>query len=177
MNLSFVKMPVLKRCAALAVAVAGSLAGASCTMFPPPEPGPGGPPFAPDGPHPYGYRGTQSPNYKDPRALPGVKEIKRDPNNDNINLEPPPPKNGNKPPETAEKPVENTNPPPDNTPPADPKPPVSVRDDLPYGIPVVGKKGMVYSPYAEDKGQVDVEGLKRGTRVKCPYTGKHFRVP
>jgi hypothetical protein len=106
-----------------------------------------------------------------------VKEIKRDPNNDNINLEPPPPKNGNKPPETAEKPVENTNPPPDNTPPADPKPPVSVRDDLPYGIPVVGKKGMVYSPYAEDKGQVDVEGLKRGTRVKCPYTGKHFRVP
>jgi hypothetical protein len=52
-----------------------------------------------------------------------------------------------------------------------------VQDDLPYGIPVIGKPGMVYSPYAEDKGQVDAKGLKRGTRVKCPYTGKHFRVP
>jgi hypothetical protein len=24
---------------------------------------------------------------------------------------------------------------------------------------------------------VDVVGLKRGTKVKCPYTGKVFKVP
>jgi hypothetical protein len=49
--------------------------------------------------------------------------------------------------------------------------------DFPYGIPVAGNPGMVFSPYAEDKGQVDVSGIKRGTKIKCPYTGKIFRVP
>jgi hypothetical protein len=49
--------------------------------------------------------------------------------------------------------------------------------DFPYGIPVTGTPGMVFSPYAEDKGQVDVSGIKRGTKIKCPYTGKIFRVP
>ncbi len=50
-------------------------------------------------------------------------------------------------------------------------------EELLYGIPVVGEKGKVYSPYAPEKGLVDVEGLPRGTRAACPYTGKHFRVP
>ena len=59
------------------------------------------------------------------------------------------------------------------TPPAPAAPP----EELPYGIPVADKKGMVQSPYAPEKGFIDVEGLKRGTRVECPYTGKHFRVP
>lgn len=50
------------------------------------------------------------------------------------------------------------------------------RDDLPFGVPVVGKNGYVYSPYT--KGQlVDVTGIPSGTRVECPYTKKHFRVP
>lgn len=51
------------------------------------------------------------------------------------------------------------------------------REELPYGIPVIGKQGMVQSPYAPDKGMIDVEGFKRGTKAMCPYTGKHFRVP
>jgi hypothetical protein len=49
--------------------------------------------------------------------------------------------------------------------------------DVPYGIPVAGSAGMVLSPYAADKGQVDVSGINRGTKIKCPYTGKIFRVP
>lgn len=55
--------------------------------------------------------------------------------------------------------------------------PAVTREDLPFGQPVVGKKGYVYSPYAPDKGQVDVDGIPAGTKVKCPYTGKVFRVP
>ncbi len=58
------------------------------------------------------------------------------------------------------------------TPPEPPK-----KENLPVGIVVEGKKGMVYSPYAQDQGQVDVEGFPSGTRVECPYTGKYFRVP
>jgi hypothetical protein len=52
-----------------------------------------------------------------------------------------------------------------------------IPDDLPLGVPVVGQKGMVFSPYAPERGRVDAVGLKRGTRIKCPFTGKHFRVP
>jgi hypothetical protein len=51
-----------------------------------------------------------------------------------------------------------------------------VREDLPYGIPAVTKPGCVYSPYMTTQ-LVEVAGLARGTKVKCPYTGKHFRVP
>lgn len=58
-----------------------------------------------------------------------------------------------------------------------PAPEPAAGEELPYGIPVAGQKGKVMSPYAPDKGQVDVDGYKRGTRVECPYSGKHFRVP
>jgi len=50
------------------------------------------------------------------------------------------------------------------------------KEDLPYGIPVVGKPGFVNSPYGT-KNIVDVVDLPRGTKVKCPYTEKAFRVP
>ena len=50
--------------------------------------------------------------------------------------------------------------------------------DLPYGIPVPGRKGMVMSPYVSEEGkQVDVTGFASGSIVKDPYTEKLFRVP
>lgn len=48
---------------------------------------------------------------------------------------------------------------------------------LPYGIPIPGKVGFVYSPFASEKGMVDVTDVPTGTKVECPYTGKTFRVP
>jgi hypothetical protein len=48
---------------------------------------------------------------------------------------------------------------------------------LPYGVPIPGRPGFVNSPFAERHQLVDVTGLKVGTEVKCPYSGKSFRVP
>ncbi len=49
--------------------------------------------------------------------------------------------------------------------------------DLPVGAPVPNKPGFVTSPHAPDQGYVDLRGFPPGTEVKCPYTGKLFRVP
>ncbi|MDB6132772.1 MAG: hypothetical protein JWM59_1015 [Verrucomicrobiales bacterium] len=51
------------------------------------------------------------------------------------------------------------------------------RDDLPFGVIIPGKKGFVYSPFSPDKGPVDVQDIPAGTKVRCPYSGKVFRVP
>jgi hypothetical protein len=51
------------------------------------------------------------------------------------------------------------------------------KQDMPFGIPVLGKKGFVTSPYLPDGGYVDVSAFAPGTAVRDPYTGKLFRVP
>ena len=89
--------------------------------------------------------------------------LPRDPRQTRVDLTPPPERPATGP---LEKPV----------PPA-PQPAPAKREDLPYGISIPGKKGYVYSPYGEAKQQVDVTDIPTGTKVKCPYTGKVFRVP
>ncbi len=58
------------------------------------------------------------------------------------------------------------------------QPPVrSNEESLPYGTAIPGRPGLVNSPYAAKNQFVDVAGLKPGQEVKCPYSGKLFRVP
>ncbi len=49
--------------------------------------------------------------------------------------------------------------------------------ETPYGIKIPGRPGYVLSPFDKTAGQVDVTGMAPGTKVKCPYTGKVFKVP
>ena len=56
-------------------------------------------------------------------------------------------------------------------------PTTASRQEIPYATPVPGKSGLVTSPYAPYAGYVDVRGYPPGQEVKCPYTGKLFRVP
>jgi len=55
--------------------------------------------------------------------------------------------------------------------------PTTPASDLPYGSAIPGRSGFVNSPYAAKHQLVDVTGLPTGMEVKCPYTGKLFRVP
>ena len=78
-------------------------------------------------------------------------------------------------------PVEKPTPPPaslDKAPTRSAPPPVAqAAPKTPFGIPIPGRPGFVNSPYAEKHQLVDVTGLGVGTEVKCPYTGRLFRVP
>jgi hypothetical protein len=51
------------------------------------------------------------------------------------------------------------------------------RGDVPYGIPVPGKQGLVTSPFSPDSGYIDVRSFPPGTEVRDPYTGKTFLTP
>jgi hypothetical protein len=55
--------------------------------------------------------------------------------------------------------------------------PASVSEEVPFGLLVEGRPGFVRSPYAQSHQIVDVTGLKVGASVKCPFSGKFFRVP
>lgn len=106
--------------------------------------------------------------------------IPRDPSQTRVDLTPPPPPSAagssklrdNAPDRSLEKVYPQDRPTPA---PVKPAPPVK-REDLPYGIVIPGKQGYVYSPFST-KQQVDVSGIPTGTKVKCPYTSKVFRVP
>ena len=50
-------------------------------------------------------------------------------------------------------------------------------ESLPYGTAVPGRLNMVNSPFAGKTQLVDVSGMSTGQTVKCPYTGKLFKVP
>jgi hypothetical protein len=51
------------------------------------------------------------------------------------------------------------------------------KGDMPYGIPVPGRKGMVTSPYSPEGNYIDVSAFPTGSAVRDPYTGKVFLVP
>ena len=63
------------------------------------------------------------------------------------------------------------------TPTVAPAPSAPATTDMPYGTPISGRPGFVNSPVAAKHQLVDVTGLPVGMEVKCPYTGKLFRVP
>jgi uncharacterized Zn-finger protein len=80
------------------------------------------------------------------------------------------------PPPTPTKPQIKPSPAPIQTPPPAPAKP-AVANEMPFGTPIPGRPGFVNSPFAAKHQLVDVTGLPTGMEVKCPYTGKLFRVP
>jgi len=61
--------------------------------------------------------------------------------------------------------------------PASAAPASKAKGDMPYGIPVPGRKGMVTSPFLPEGNYIDVSDFAPGSAVRDPYTGKIFRVP
>jgi hypothetical protein len=62
-------------------------------------------------------------------------------------------------------------------PPAVKPPPALVPASVPFGIRIPGQPGLVKSPYDPDGKSVDVRDFAPGQMVRCPYSGKIFRVP
>jgi len=55
--------------------------------------------------------------------------------------------------------------------------PAPAAEKLPEGLPVEGRPGLVRSPYGQPHQLVDVSDLKPGDLIKCPFSGKAFRIP
>ncbi|WP_395746516.1 N-acetylmuramoyl-L-alanine amidase [Prosthecobacter sp.] len=53
----------------------------------------------------------------------------------------------------------------------------ALEEVYPTAEAVAGRPGFVYSPHARDQGMIDVRDMKRGQKVKCPFTQKVFLVP
>lgn len=87
---------------------------------------------------------------------------------------PPSTPSGNNKPSTPDKPAANTA---SNTTSTTPNLAPKPVQEIPYGDAIAGRPGFVNSPYAAKHQLVDVTGLPVGMEVKCPYTGKLFRVP
>lgn len=51
------------------------------------------------------------------------------------------------------------------------------QEAMPSGSWVPGRPGLVNSPFAAKHQLVDVNGIAPGETVKCPFSGKLFRVP
>lgn len=49
--------------------------------------------------------------------------------------------------------------------------------DLPYGVAVPNRPGLVTSPYAPKQGFVDVRAFPSSTEVMDPFTGRVFLTP
>jgi hypothetical protein len=49
-------------------------------------------------------------------------------------------------------------------------------EDRVYLLPPGFRPGFIESPYAPGKGYIDVRGIPAGTVIRCPYTGRTFRV-
>ncbi len=176
----------LSRIFRAALVGATSLAAISCTNSP--AYNEDGNVFISPRPPKYGFRGTNSPDYAAGQGNQD-KPKKSDTGEDPSKLHD---QSGNTAAtDTGNKPTEGagtTTPPPATENPSSTadtgstgatNPPAATKpnSNLPYGSPVIGKKGYVYSPYAPEKGMVDVTDIPSGTKVECPYTGKVFRVP
>lgn len=111
---------------------------------------------------------NESPRSYSPRPRPRDHEAPRVESTETTPPQPAPEVVKNEPP--APSPATNITPNPN--PPA-PKPAA----ELPFGTPVPGRPNMVNSPYAGKTQLVDVSGMGPGQTVKCPYTGKLFKVP
>lgn len=48
---------------------------------------------------------------------------------------------------------------------------------LPYGLLIPGRPGFINSPFAAKHQLINIAGMSAGMAVKCPFSGKLFRIP
>lgn len=145
-------------------------------LTPAPAPAPAPPPtrypsrsYAAPSPPPYRVEEREEPT----RPAPRPKPRREPPAVTRIPVDEPPPPARNESPKSKSPPAPSVATKSNGTLAAPAKP----AEDLPYGTSVAGRPNMVNSPYAGKTQLVDVSGMTSGQTVKCPYTGKLFKVP